>query len=322
MTNGWPTDTITSCLQSPCMKLHSNSVWLYVLFIVAATSLTVGCNPSPRPLDSFPVRKQTRYFDFRYERNSSQVEAMARFADGYIDLINRDFIKTDFDYPIRVFVAKDQNRFEEFVHHELHVPGPAGFGIYMYSSKLVATYEDSGLGTFTHEAMHAFVETDLTHRPHWADEGIPTFFEKFYGYWKNDKLVLFWGFQNPWRIEALGAHLTRLNLPEILSDQNPERDESELRMVSLFLWEQGRFKRFLKFIADDDKRGYSSYFEAAMDLPLERMIPLWQKYLLDVERRRDAILALPLSAIFHNEEAFQSFAKLHSISTEQVRQRD
>jgi len=52
------------------------------------------------------------------------------------------------------------------------------------------------------------------------------------------------------------------------------------------------------------------------------MIPLWQKYLLDVERRRDAILALPLSAIFHNEEAFQSFAKLHSISTEQVRQRD
>jgi len=93
-------------------------------------------------------------------------------------------------------------------------------------------------------------------------------------------------------------------------------------MVSLFLWEQGRFKRFLKFIADDDKRGYSSYFEAAMDLPLERMIPLWQKYLLDVERRRDAILALPLSAIFHNEEAFQSFAKLHSVSTEQVRQRD
>jgi hypothetical protein len=166
------------------------------------------------------------------------------------------------------------------------------------------------------------VEKDLTRRPIWADEGIPTFFEKFYGYWKNDQLVLFWGFQNPWRIKDLGTNLTQLDLTGIISDQNPERDESKLRMVSLFLWERGRFRRFLKLIAANDKRGYASYFEAAMELPLERIIPLWQNYLLDVERRRASILSLPLSTVFDSEEAFQSFAMLHSISTEQVRQRD
>jgi len=219
-------------------------------------------------------------------------------------------------------VLEEQSRFEEFVHRELHVPGPAGFGIYLYSNKLLATYEDSGLGTFTHETLHAFVEKDLTHRPAWADEGIPTFFEKFYGYWKDDELVLFWGFQNPWRIEELESNLTQLNLRDIISDQNPERDESKVRMVSLFLWQQGKFRRFLKLIAANDNRGYTSFFEAAMELPLARIIPLWQNFLVDVERRRAATLSLPVSTVFDSEGAFQSFAKLHSISTEQVRQRD
>jgi hypothetical protein len=75
-------------------------------------------------------------------------------------------------------------------------------------------------------------------------------------------------------------------------------------------------------IAANDKRGYPSYFEAAMELPLERIIPLWQKYLLEVERRRTAILSLPLSSVFDSEEAFQSFAKLHGIPTAQVRQQE
>ena len=303
-------------------RIKSNSVWLFVLLTAGVTPFAVGCNLSLQPLDQFPVRKQTRYFDFRYERNSSQIDGRARFADAYINLINRDFFKTDFDYPIRVFVLKDENRLDEFVNRELHVPGPAGYGIYLYSNKLLATYEDSGLGTFTHETMHAFVQRDLTHRPAWTNEGIPTFFEKFYGYWKNDELVLFWGFQNPWRIEELGTNLEQLNLPEIISDQNPELNESKLRMVSVFLWERGSFRRFLKLIAANETRGYASYLEAAMELPLEKITPLWQSYLIEVERRRAAILSLPSSTVFDSEEAFQTFVKLHGISTEQVRQRD
>jgi hypothetical protein len=304
------------------LQVGTNSVWLCALITVVVISLAVGCVSSSHPVYQFPVRKQTRYFDFHYERNSPQIEVMARFADGYINLINRDFFKPDFEYPIQVFVLENQNRFENFVQRELHVPGLAGFGIYLYSNKLLATYEDSGLGTFTHETFHAFVERDLKSRPAWADEGVPTFFEKFYGYWKNDELVLFWGFQNPWRIRELGNNLTQLNLSEVLSDQNPESDESKLRMVSLFLWQQGRFRRFLKLIAANDKRGYASYFEAAMELPLEKIIPLWQNYLLDVDRRRAAILSLPLSTVFENEEEFRTLAKLHGISTEQVKQRD
>jgi hypothetical protein len=173
------------------------------------------------------------------------------------------------------------------------------------------------------------VERNLPSRPPWAEEGIPTFFEKFYGYWKGDELVLFWGFQNPWRIEELGTNLTNLDLTALISDQDPSgrlravgRSESQLRMVSLFLWEQGRFRRFLRLIAARDKRGYASYFEAAMEMPLEKIIPLWQSYLQEVAQRRTEVLSLPLSTVFESKAAFETFMKLHGISTRQVRQQD
>ena len=273
-------------------------------------------------LDQFPLRQQTRYFDFRYKRNSSQIDEIARFSNGFIKIVNRDFFAADFDYPVRVCVLEDRDRFKAFVLRDLHIQDPPAFGIYLYSAKMFATYETSGLGTFAHEILHPLVARNLAHRPSWTDEGIPTFFEKFYGYWKGDELVLLWGFQNPWRIEALGTNLTQLNLEQIISDRSPSADESKLRMVSLFLWEQGKFRRFLKMIAANDKRGYPSYFEGAMEMPLERVIPLWQNYLHDVERRRTAILSLPVSTVFNSEAEFRRFTEIHGISQEQVRQID
>ena len=65
--------------------------------------------------------------------------------------------------------------------------------------------------------MHPLVERNLRDRPAWAIEGIPTFFEKFYGYWRDDELVVNWGFQNPWRIKKLGANLAQLDLQGILA---------------------------------------------------------------------------------------------------------
>src|SRR5437879_13689473 len=109
-------------------------------------------------------------------------------------------------------MLQDQSRFEELVRRDLQVPDPASFGMYFYSPKLLATYEDSGLGTFAHETLHAFAEKDLRDGPTWADEGIPTFFEKFYGYWNNGELVLLWGFQDPWRMKALGTSLSHIHL--------------------------------------------------------------------------------------------------------------
>lgn len=124
----------------------------------------------------FPYHKKTEYFDFYYLRDSPKIPEITRFAGGFVRLVNRDFFKADFDYPIRVLVFEDRAQFKQFLVQQLHDADPPNFGVYVFKYKFFATYEDSGLGTFAHEILHPLVERNLKDRPQWAMEGIPTFF--------------------------------------------------------------------------------------------------------------------------------------------------
>ena len=109
--------------------------------------------------------------------------------------------------------------------------------------------------------------------------------------------------------------MARLDLQGILATTAGAGErESEQRLVSIFLWEQGKFKQFLDFIKRREKNGFDSYFEAAMGMPIERVIPLWQDYLARIAARRSEIVRLPLSATLPNEEAFHKFAASYGIS--------
>lgn len=141
--------------------------------------------------------------------------------------------------------------------------------------------------------------------------------------------MAYWGFQNPWRIRELGDKLVQLDLKKVISDpETPtrfsllEQEESSLRMASVFLWEQGRFKHFLKLIAAHDKAGYRTYFEAAMEMPIEKIRPLWENYPNDVAAQRTKIMRLPISRIFGDDAAFQSFVKANDISLRQPKTHD
>jgi hypothetical protein len=120
---------------------------------------------------------------------------------------------------------------------------------------------------------------------------------------------------NPWRIQALGPDIARLDLKAILA--NPQRqtryNQSDLRMVSMFLWEQGRFKRFLRLIEQREKNGYLTYFEAAMEQPIERIQPLWERYLADVAARAPELLRLPVSTILDDELSYRAFAQTNGL---------
>jgi hypothetical protein len=92
-------------------------------------------------------------------------------------------------------------------------------------------------------------------------------------------------------------------------------------MVSMFLWRQGRFKRFLQLVAAREKNGYPTYFEAAMEMPIERILPLWQDYLNNVATKRIEIMLLPASTIFNSHAAFRGFAVASGLPPENVSQR-
>ncbi len=274
-------------------------------------------------LKQFPLRQQTTYFDFRYKRNPEKIAGIARFADAFVKTVNADFFKADFDYPIHVLVLENREQFQSFLRQEFRISDPPGFGIYIPPPhKLFATYEDSGLGTFAHEIMHPLVERNLPDRPVWAMEGIPGFFEKFYGYWKGDEMCVTWGYQNPWRLQALGTNLVQLDLKAMLSntEYRTRFNQSDLRMVVMFLWEQGKFQQFIRLIEAKEKHGYASYFEAAMEMPLDRVLPLWRKYLDDVAEQRPRLMQLPASQIYSDKARFRSFRVIHGwrmpVSTE------
>lgn len=269
----------------------------------------------------FPFHQQTTYFDFRLQSESPQNARTIRLSDNFVDIVKRDFFNADRGYPIRVFICQDEGKFVRFMHRDLEIQDPSDFGIYLFSKKLLATYEDSGLGTFAHEALHPLVEENLPQRPAWAVEGVPTFFEKFYGYWNGGQLVLYWGFQNPWRIRELGPELTQLDLKRIVSENGrPEQSESKLRMAAMFLWEQGKLRRFLRLVAANNRLGYATYFEAAMGMSMWKITPIWQSYLENIERNRAEMLSLPPSTVLRNEAEFQAFVKTHSISLKQIKQ--
>jgi hypothetical protein len=269
----------------------------------------------------FPFHQQTTYFDFRLQSESPQNARTIRLSDNFVDIVKRDFFNADRGYPIRVFICQDEGKFVRFMHRDLEIQDPSDFGIYLFSKKLLATYEDSGLGTFAHEALHPLVEENLPQRPAWAVEGVPTFFEKFYGYWNGGQLVLYWGFQNPWRMRELGPELTQLDLKRIVSENGrPEQSESKLRMAAMFLWEQGKLRRFLRLVAANNRLGYATYFEAAMGMSMGKITPIWQSYLENIERNRAEMLSLPPSTVLRNEAEFQAFVKTHSISLKQIKQ--
>ncbi|HTJ79753.1 MAG TPA: hypothetical protein VL357_12230 [Rariglobus sp.] len=282
------------------------------LLCIAVTLSAQARDFSKKP----PLELKSRYFDFHYQRTNWDAKAFARFADEFVDLINRDFFKVDFDYPIQVLVFTDRETFQAFLRTEFGERNPPGYGIYLGRLKLFATYEDSGLGTFAHEIMHPLVEHNLRDRPAWAVEAIPSFFEKFYGYYDGGTLKIHWGYQNPWRIHALGTRLFTLDLETIIHGVAPANgyDTSELRLISVFLWQQGKFQRLIHLIAQRQHNGFSSYFEAAMEMPMKDIIPLWKRYLDDIVDHRDLLLQLPASQVFDNEAEFSSFVTQHEIT--------
>jgi hypothetical protein len=201
-------------------------------------------------------------------------------------------------------VFPDKNTMQRFLIPRLGSSAPPAFGIYIAEHHLFLTYDGSGLGTFTQEIMHPVVGTELPQTPSWASEGIPTFFEKFYGYKEGDRLYLKWGYQNPWRIQALGERLLTVNLADII---HRSQDQSEQRLVSVFLYRRGKWKTFLDLIAGGDKRGYSTYVEAAFGVRLSELEHDWRTYVQDAYARRNQIYKLPASRLFPSKQEFLEF---------------
>ena len=223
----------------------------------------------------------------------------------FVELVEQDFFRVKTRFPIQAIVLEDKGSFKHFLRNALGVQTPPDYGIYLAEAALFVTYDGSGLGTFTHEIMHPLVEESLPHRPAWAMEGIPAFFEKFYGHVQNGRLHVQWGYQNPWRIEMLGPKLKHLKLDRIV---NGSEGTSEKRLVTVYLNQRGKLKTFLELVQANERRGFRTHLEAAFGKPLKEIEADWKRYLQEIENDRERIMRLPMSRLFDTPDQYRQFA--------------
>lgn len=260
----------------------------------------------------FPNELKSKYFVFHSVKGLKPVDHIARFMDAYVDIINKEFFETGFERPLDIYVLPDRKALMRFLFTEVSIPNPPYWGIYIPQINGLVTYRDSGFGTYAHIVMYPLIEKSLPNLPDWAFNGLPSFFEKSYGYWDGDKLVLQFGFQNPWRISALGRRLLYLNLEKIINSPE-EYGTSEKRMASVFLYQNGKMRRFIELVKANDKKGFNTFFEAAFEKNLEEIKPMWEEYLKKVYAERENILKLPPSGVFETKGQFDKFMKSFSL---------
>ena len=253
----------------------------------------------------------TKYFKFHSNIALKKLQVYAEFSEQFVDLVDRDFFKISKKrFPLNAYVLPDKESFQKFLTEKFSVKKPPGFGIYLSEANAFVIYDGSGLGTFTHEIAHALVEESLKNRPAWAIEGIPTFFEKFFAYSKDNILYANWGYQNPWRIEDLGDRITKIKLIRVIYGSE---DQSEKRLLSVFLFQQGKLRSYFDLIQAGNKKGYRTYVEAVFDKPLYQIDPIWEAYLKDIASNKEKHLRIPSSAIFKSEVEMRQFMKANTL---------
>ena len=259
----------------------------------------------------FTVQKASAHFVV-YGTTGSQktVNEYSQFLEGYLEYINQEYVEFAYDYPIKVYIWPNEKSFNE-LKKKLNLGGAMGF--FSSRTKSFYTFDEAGYGTLTHELMHPLMQANFPNQPKWTEEGIPTFFEKFFGYWKDDKLYIKTGYQNPWRIGEVRVNLKSLNLEEII--KKPSKNQSELRLASVFLAKKGLLKEYLQLLKVKDKKGYSTYYEAAFEKDFKAIEPYWREYLEQIAAHDREISRIPPSRVFHNIKEYAEFSQAYNLET-------
>jgi hypothetical protein len=260
----------------------------------------------------FKNEYKSEYMVFHYNDDVSRAKDLAEFCDGFIDVINTEFFKANFKYPIHAYVLKDRDSYKSFMKKMEMFAQTQTAGIFLTGMDSFVTYEDAGYGTFAHEIMHPLVRVNLGSAPPWTVEGLPGFFEMFFGYWSRNKLVLRFGFHNRWRIWQMKEKILSLDIESIVKAQG-DHGTSEMWMVSQFLHKHGKLKEYIKLVGSHIKIGYSTFIEAMFKKRLFRIIPEWETYLYEVYNSRDQIYRIPQSDIFDSKEQYESFMKANGL---------
>ncbi len=235
---------------------------------------------------------------------ADKANSLADNVADFLEYVDRNIYKLKLDSDVHIFVSTSPEQFRQFARANNRTTELNGW--YSPSYNAVFYYANSGFGTLAHELMRKVLEP-VPFMDEWAKEGIPSIFEKIYGYRDGDQLHLELGAQNPWRIDALSNRLLKLDLRSIIGEQWPSLSISEERLAAIFLLKKGLLQRYLTLSESGEIGDYATVFEAAFEKRVDELAPDWNSYLTRIHQTEDTIRKLPMSTIFETKVDFDRF---------------
>ncbi len=235
----------------------------------------------------------------------AQRDRFADFSIAFLTHVNANFITLgdSLESELTITLHRDSAAFQARLRQQRPGVPPPQYAWYDVSTRRIHTPVDINPGYLAHELLHPVVEARLPARARWAAEGIPLFFEQFTATRHCDN----WSWQdfgthNPDRIRALGDGIRGINLRFTLAQRQMRyhNAQSEVRMLVIFLWEQGRFHEFLRRVRADERGGFDTHFEAALGRDLDAVESDWRRWLQRVHERRTMLSRQPPARIIVN----------------------
>jgi len=291
-------------------------VEVFLAAIKTATHGRVTINENGRlkaifnPKSYFSNVNQSEYLTIYYNDNviEEHIIHFSNFSNVFKELLNEKLFKNEKISHTNFYILGSNHEMKLFLEENFKIMNPPDFGIYLPEENTLVTHKSSGLGTFGHLITYTFYDEKYSNIPYWAPQGIATFFEKIYSFYDNDRLYFVYGFQNPWRIEALGNNFYIPNIEiEPILNSSLENDTSlhEKRLLAVFMYEKNKWGKYIELVKNNDKNGYNTFIEASFEKPISEIKKDWKIYLLKVQRNKDLILETPPSQIYNSKEEFE-----------------
>lgn len=262
---------------------------------------------------SYPNIVATAHFLFYSDIPLARLEYHARFAESFINYVDSNLIKVKGNFPRAVFMLKDKLTARKFLSETMGFKAHV-HGVYLAGANAVVTYDGAGAGIIMHELMHTVLAEEKK-LEYWAEEGIPTLFDKCFGYMqdgavKDDKsMMIKLGYPEVWYAKWMGGiDRTEVSLIDVVRNSKHANDsqENKQRQVALFLCKMDKLKTYLSLVESGDKKGYPTYFEAALEESLEKLAPKFTAYMQEIEKSGIAH-KLPETEIFESKAEFEKF---------------
>ncbi len=272
----------------------------------------------------------TPHFVFIGDIDKTKLERYGAIAEGFLDYLQRKGLgDTEFSLscgaesntfkklvnapePVSIFILHDRMAERAFLKERLNFPYHV-HGVFISSRNLLATYDGAGPGTYLHELMHTVLSRQKN-LEYWAEEGIPSYFEKVYGA-ISPQFELLHGYGENWFPQALSVKAIRnvsLNLADIVGKAKHADASKEVqqRLVALFLQKYNHLDEYLTLTVSNHNKGYKTFVEAAFDKPMAKLVPMFNDFIHEIRHPATA-LDLPPSQIFDTKLELDRFGSEH-----------